>query len=290
MAVHGVRAPDVGGGGDDLPSHAYPVADVIRGGVPDDQPEAGSLGARAAAGAGTRVLPDRVGDAAPVSLGDGPPTPGATERMGGGRRGIRRGSRGCRARRQTATKSTVAIAVEIKQPKGFGRIRPRSVPDVSQDSLIPFIETVAETGSTVHTDEWQAYWTVPEHGYTHERTVMRKQNDPAHVVMPGVHRVASLLQRWLVGTHQAGSAPITSTRTSTSSRSVSTADTRGVAKCCSTARSTSPSRPTRSPTAASSPTRERPAGKRRLHHDQVACPGARGLSPLAANHKGYGLT
>jgi ISXO2-like transposase domain len=42
----------------------------------------------------------------------------------------------------------------------------------------------------------------PQHGYTHERTVMRKHNDPAHVVMPDVHRVASLLQRWLLGTHQ----------------------------------------------------------------------------------------
>jgi hypothetical protein len=31
---------------------------------------------------------------------------------------------------------------------------------------------------------------------------MRQQSDPAHVVMPGVHRVASLLQRWLLGTHQ----------------------------------------------------------------------------------------
>jgi len=36
---------------------------------------------------------------------------------------------------------------------------------------------------------------------------MRKQNDPAHVVMPGVHRVASLLQRWLLGTHQGGVSP-----------------------------------------------------------------------------------
>jgi hypothetical protein len=36
----------------------------------------------------------------------------------------------------------------------------------------------------------------------HERTVMSHQSDPAHVVMPGVHRVASLLQRWLLGTHQ----------------------------------------------------------------------------------------
>jgi hypothetical protein len=92
--------------------------------------------------------------------------------------------------------------VEIKQPKGFGRIRLQSVADVSQESPIPFIEAVVEPGSTVHTDGWQAYWTVPERGYTHERTVMRKQSDPAHVVMPGVHRIASLLQRWLLGTHQ----------------------------------------------------------------------------------------
>jgi hypothetical protein len=33
--------------------------------------------------------------------------------------------------RETATKSIVAIAVEIKQPKGFGRIRLHSVDDVS---------------------------------------------------------------------------------------------------------------------------------------------------------------
>jgi transposase-like protein len=109
--------------------------------------------------------------------------------------------------RETATKSIVAIAVEIKSPRGFGRIRLRSVPDVTQDSLIPFIEAVVEPGSTVHTDGWQAYWTVPEHGYRHERTVMRRQNDPAHVVMPGVHRVASLLQRWLLGTHQGAVGP-----------------------------------------------------------------------------------
>ena len=64
--------------------------------------------------------------------------------------------------RETATKSIVAIAVEIKPPKGFGRIRLRSVPDVTQDSLIPFVEAVVEPGSTVHTDGGQAYWTVPE--------------------------------------------------------------------------------------------------------------------------------
>ena len=109
--------------------------------------------------------------------------------------------------RQTDTKAIVAIAVEIKQPKGFGRIRLQRVDDVSKDSLIPFIDGAVEPGATVHTDGWQAYWTVPDRGYEHERTIMRAQHDPAHVVMPGVHRVASLLKRWLLGTHQGSVGP-----------------------------------------------------------------------------------
>ena len=205
--MRGLRAPDVGDGGDDLPPHAYPVANVVRGGVASDQPEAGSLGARAAAGVGARFYQTAWAMLHRFRLAMVRP---GRERLSGWvevDEAYVGGVEGAVYGRQTATKSTVAIAVEIKQPKGFGRIRLQSVPDVSQDSLIPFIEAVVEPGSTVHTDGWQAYWTVPEHGYTHERTVMRKQNDPAHVVMPGVHRVASLLQRWLVGTHQGGVSP-----------------------------------------------------------------------------------
>jgi transposase-like protein len=152
--------------------------------------------------------------------------------------------------RQTDTKAIVAIAVEVKHPKGFGRIRLQRVDDVSKHSLIPFIESAVEPGATVHTDGWQAYWTVGERGYEHERTIMRAQHDPAHVVMPGVHRVASLLKRWLLGTHQARSVPSTSTRTSTSSRSVSTDAARGDAACCSTGCSSKRSSPAQSPTEA----------------------------------------
>jgi transposase-like protein len=104
--------------------------------------------------------------------------------------------------RKTDTKAIVAVAVEIENPKGFGRIRLKHVPDVSAESLLPFIDEAIELGTSVHTDGWQAYWKLGDRGYEHERTVMRQQSDPAHVVMPGVHRVASLLQRWLLGTHQ----------------------------------------------------------------------------------------
>jgi len=56
----------------------------------------------------------------------------------GGKRG--RGSEG---------KQIVVIAVEVHSPKGFGRVRMRHIPDVSGDSLVPFICDVAEKGSRI---------------------------------------------------------------------------------------------------------------------------------------------
>ncbi len=43
--------------------------------------------------------------------------------------------------------------------------------------------------------------------YLHERTVLSSSGDPAHVSMPGVHRIASLLKRWILGTHQGSVIP-----------------------------------------------------------------------------------
>ena len=35
------------------------------------------------------------------------------------------------------------------------------------------------------------------------KIVLSESGDPAHVALPGVHRIASLLKLWLMGTHQA---------------------------------------------------------------------------------------
>ena len=75
LGVHGVRASDVGHGGDDLPPHADPTAAVVRGSVGDDKPEARRLRAGDPAVAGARLLPDGVGDAAPLPDGDGTSRP-----------------------------------------------------------------------------------------------------------------------------------------------------------------------------------------------------------------------
>ncbi len=104
--------------------------------------------------------------------------------------------------RQTDKKAIVVVAIEMIKPKGFGRLRLRQVPNVAGESLVPFICDVVKPGSVVMTDGWGGYNTVLDKGYQHEQTVLSSSGDPAHVAMPGVYRIAALLKRWLLGTHQ----------------------------------------------------------------------------------------
>ncbi len=110
--------------------------------------------------------------------------------------------------RQTDTKAIVAIAVELLTPKGYGRVRISRIHDVTGGSLISFISDAVEPGSIVNTDGWNGYNGLAKNGYIHHRIVLSETGDPAHVAMPGVHRIASLLKRWLLGTHQGAVLPI----------------------------------------------------------------------------------
>jgi transposase-like protein len=111
------------------------------------------------------------------------------------------------ANKREARRSTVMIAVEIKQPKGFGRIRLQRVTDKSEKAVLPFVLESIEPGSVVRTDGSEAYRKLARHGYRREKSVMLGADDAAHVTMPGVHRVAALLKRWLLGTHQGAVQP-----------------------------------------------------------------------------------
>lgn len=104
-------------------------------------------------------------------------------------------------------KSVVVVAVELRQPKGFGRIRLRRVPDASQDSVLPFVRESIEPGSVVQTDGSWAYRSLPKHGFIRRKIVLSGSEDPAHVSLPAVHRIAALLKRWLLGTHQGSVQP-----------------------------------------------------------------------------------
>ena len=114
---------------------------------------------------------------------------------------------GGKRRNPNITKTLVVIAVEMLEPKGFGRIRLRRIIDASARQVIPFVKDVIHTGATVHTDGSAAYRGLKDEGYVHQRTVMMGSEAPAHITMPGVHRVASLIQRWLLGTHQGAVQP-----------------------------------------------------------------------------------
>jgi ISXO2-like transposase domain len=71
---------------------------------------------------------------------------------------------------------------------------------------VPFVQEAVEPGAQVHTDGSAAYRS-PALGYHLEQTVMLRSDLPAHVPMPGVHRVAALIQGWILGTHHGAVQP-----------------------------------------------------------------------------------
>jgi transposase-like protein len=112
------------------------------------------------------------------------------------------GLRGGRAR---GKKALVVVAVEVKQPRGYGRCRMVVIPDASGATLGTFVTENVEPGSTVITDAWQGYASLSALGYLHrphsQRAAQARGDDPAKL-LPGVHRLASLVKRWMLGTHQ----------------------------------------------------------------------------------------
>ena len=116
--------------------------------------------------------------------------------------GIDPGLAGGRAR---GKKVLTCVAVEILEPKGYGRCRMAPVADASAESLMAFVAANVKPGATVITDAWQSYRGLEKKGYIHDRRSQRaasaRGEDPG-ALLPGVHRIASLAKRWLLGTHQ----------------------------------------------------------------------------------------
>ena len=98
-------------------------------------------------------------------------------------------------------KALVVVAAQEDGP-GIGRIRMRQIVDASAQSLVPFVQDSVEPGSVIHTDGWLGYAPLEKKGYEHEITFLRGKKKTPSESMPRVHRVISLLKRWLMGTHQ----------------------------------------------------------------------------------------
>lgn len=110
--------------------------------------------------------------------------------------GASEGKRG----RGSINKTLVVIAIELL-PKGTGRVRLGIAPNATGKSLLKFVRANIEPGSTIITDGWKGYAQLSRKNYSH---IVQRQivavNDKE--MLPNVHRIAALLKRWLLGTHQ----------------------------------------------------------------------------------------
>ncbi len=103
--------------------------------------------------------------------------------------------------RGTENKVLVAVAVELGVKGKLGRTRLGVIADASKQSLQGFIKDNVESGSTIISDGWKGYASLPAEGYQH---IIHSKKDAASEVdmLPNVHTIISLLKRWLLGTHQ----------------------------------------------------------------------------------------
>ena len=104
-----------------------------------------------------------------------------------------------KAGRGASGKTLVMIAVEDKEGK-IGRVRLKTIPDASADSLNEAMLACVQPGSGVRTDGWPGYAQLTEKGYVHSVVAKRLSHDEENL-LPLVNRVVSLLKRWLLGTH-----------------------------------------------------------------------------------------
>jgi transposase-like protein len=81
-----------------------------------------------------------------------------------------------------------------------GVVRLHKVNDASGASLIPAVKATVKPKSEVCTDDWEGYSQLSSSDYQH--TIIRKTAAVGENLLPLTNRVAALLKRWLLGTHQ----------------------------------------------------------------------------------------
>lgn len=116
--------------------------------------------------------------------------------------GKKKGKRG----RGAEGKTLVIVAVEVLGKK-TGRTRLAVIPNASRISINAFIKENIVTGTTVRTDGWAGYTDLTKMKYIREIHTNKTLQD-GEELLPYVHIIASLLKRWLLGTHQNFTSPV----------------------------------------------------------------------------------
>jgi len=113
--------------------------------------------------------------------------------------GYRQGQPG--RRKGGGNKDLIMVAVEDRG-EVMGRARIVAVPDHLSATFTAAVAAHLQPGSTVITDGLSSYQQLPGNGYDHRPKVIGKDKKGAGEALPRVHRVISLVKRWLLGTHQ----------------------------------------------------------------------------------------
>jgi len=96
-------------------------------------------------------------------------------------------------------KSLILVAAEENQGN-VGRIRLSPISDASGSVLISAIKQMVSEGSIIRTDGGRGYRDLGNQGYTYLPSTNDNVKDADAI--PLAHLIASLLKRWLLGTHQ----------------------------------------------------------------------------------------
>ena len=102
--------------------------------------------------------------------------------------------------RGAAGKVLVLVATERTAEGHLGRIRLKPIRNAAMTTLNEAVPACVQQGATILTDSWNGYNAMEQIGFRHH--VIRATEETGDNLLPGPHRVASLLKRWLLGTHQ----------------------------------------------------------------------------------------
>jgi transposase-like protein len=107
---------------------------------------------------------------------------------------------GLKGSRQRGKKALVGVAIEVRG-RGSGRLRLQLLPDPSSSSLLALTKATTARGAIVHTDGYQAYNVLANHGYDHRRHP-KQSVATGERLLPRAHRAISNLKAWMHGTHR----------------------------------------------------------------------------------------
>ncbi|MET3807151.1 transposase-like protein [Nakamurella sp. UYEF19] len=92
------------------------------------------------------------------------------------------------------------IAVESLGGRKLGRVRIEVAQKARSADLVAFADRVIAKESLIKTDGARHLRKLSTMGFEHQFFIGLDAAEPAHVSLPGVHMVGSLLKRWLTGT------------------------------------------------------------------------------------------